>query len=120
MSVVLLPRAGDPDGIALAQAKLSACIEDPFSAVMIVSGESPDIDSVIEVGSARASLDPLRRTVVWVRDLDVLTAEQKADYAADGTVAAFVALNDKVAVRLKLVKAREKFWVEKAFTDAGG
>ncbi|MEO6709521.1 MAG: hypothetical protein ABI054_03235, partial [Planctomycetota bacterium] len=99
---------------------LEACIDDPFSAVMIVSGEGPDIDTVIEVGSARASLDPLRRTVVWVRDLGVLTAEQQADYAADGTVAAFVALDDRVAVRLRLIRAREKFWVEKAFTDAGG
>jgi hypothetical protein len=120
MSVVILQRSTDPNGTAEARAKLQACIDDPFATVMVVNGEGPEIDTVIEVGSARASLDPLRRTVVWARDVDVLTAAQRADLAPGATVAAFIGLNDKVAVRLTQAKAQQKFWVEKAFTDAGG
>lgn len=120
MSVVLLPRSSDPDGKAQAQLKLAACIDDPFAAVMVVSGEGAAIDKVIEVGSARAALDPLRRTVVWVRDPKVLDAKQKAAFAPAGVAAAFVGLDDKVKATLSAAKAAQKFWVEEAFTKAGG
>ncbi len=120
MSMVILPRSTDPDGKAQAQAKLSACIADPFAAVMIVSGEGPEIDAVIEVGSARASIAVLRRTVVWVRDVKVLDAKQKTAYAPAGIAAAFIGLNDQVVETLPAAKGAQKFWVEKAFTKAGG
>ena len=120
MTLVILPRSTQPDGKALAQAKLEMCIADAYAAVMIVNGEGPAIDTVIEVGCARASLDPLRRTVVWVRDVKVLTAKQKADFAGAGVAAAFIGLKDKVVDSLTAAKGAQKYWVEKAFTKAGG
>jgi hypothetical protein len=120
VSVVLLPRASDPDGTALARAKLAECIGDKYAAVMIVNGEGPAIDAVVEMGSARAVLDPMRRTVVWLRDKSVLTKEQRDEYAPAGSAAVFIGLQDSVVETLSPAKGAQKYWVEKAFSKAGG
>ena len=120
MAIVVLPKSTDPNGTADAQARLQAEIDDPFHAVMIIQGEGPDINRVVEVGTARASIAPLRRRVVWAPDPDVLTDEQKEDYSPNGQVAAFIGLDNKVKQRLKLAQAQITAFVDQAFTMAGG
>ena len=120
MPVTILPKSSDPDGTAEAQAKLKAEIDDPYSAVMIVLGEGVEINRVVEVGVARASLAPIRRRVVWAPDPAVLTDEQTDEYSPTGEVAAFVGLDNKTKTKLKLGKAQVSLYVEQAFTTAGG
>ena len=120
MALTILPRKSDPNGTAEAQAKLKAEIENPFSAVMIVLGEGLPINKVVEVGTARASLAPLRRSLVWAPDTAVLTPKQLKNYSPKGEVSAFVGLDNEVSTRLKLAQSQIPFFVEEAFTNAGG
>lgn len=120
MPVTILPKSSDPNGITEAQARLKTEIDDPYAAVMVILGDGSDINRVVEVGVARASLSPLRRKVVWAPDVAVLTKEQMDDYSPNDEVAAFIGLDNKVKTRLKLGKAQVPFYVEQAFTTAGG
>ena len=120
MAIVVLPKASDPNGKTDAQARLQAEIDDPFSAVMIILGEGPSINRVVEVGTARASITPLRRRVVWVPDPGVLTDDQTRAYSPNGEVAAFIGLDNKVSSRLAIAKAQIPIFVEQGFTKAGG
>ena len=120
MPIVILPRSTDPNGTADAQARLQLAIDGPFSAVMVVLGEGADIDRVVETGTTRADLDPSRRHLVWAPDPKVLTAEQIKNYSPDGEVAAFIGLDQEVKAALKLAQAQIGFYVEQAFTTAGG
>lgn len=120
MPVIILPRSTDQNGAAVAQTRLQSEIDDPYSAVMIVLGEGPEINRVVEVGVARASISALRRRIVWAQDVAVLTSEQREDYSPEGEVAAFIGLDNRVKKRLKIGKAQVPFYVEEAFTASGG
>jgi hypothetical protein len=120
MAIVVLPKTSDPNGTTDAQSRLQAEIDDPFSAVMIILGEGPPINRVVEVGTARASTAPLRRRVVWVPDTGVLTKQQLKDYSPAGEVAVFIGLDNTVKSRLALVQAQIPLMVEQGFTNAGG
>ena len=122
MAIVILPTSSDSNGAADAQTRLQIEIDDPFTAVMIVQGMGPEVNRVIEVGSARASIPQviLRRRVIWIPDPAVLTSQQRRHFFAKGAAAAFIDLKNKVSSRLTLSKAQIAFYVEQAFTDAGG
>lgn len=120
MPLIILPLASDPDGTASAQAKLKAEIDDPFASILLVQGTGSEINRVVEVATARASLSPLRRHIVWAPDLNVFTDEQRDDFFPDKTVAAAIGLDNKVKVRLNLAKAQIPFFIEQAYTKAGG
>lgn len=120
MAIIVLPKTTDPNGTADAQSRLKAEIDDPFSVVMIILGDGPSINRVVEVGTARASISPLRRRVVWVPDTGVLTQQQMQDYSPNGEVAVFIGLDNKVNSRLPLAQAQIAIFVEQGFTNAGG
>src|SRR5438105_3705429 len=104
-----------------AQAKLKAAIDDPYAAVMVLRGKQPDINLALEVCTARAALDPLRRTLVWASDDSVLTQGQRSDYfPEDKTVAAVIGLDDTVVATLDKDEAEIALAVEQAFSEGGG
>jgi hypothetical protein len=119
MPLIILPLASELDGTASAQAKLKAEIDDPFAAILVVFGIGPEINRVVEVATARASLSPLRRHIVWAPDTNVLTDAQREDLFPDKTVVAVIGLDNKVKVRLNLAKAQVPFFIEQAYTKAG-
>lgn len=120
MPLIILPKNTGPDSSQEAQAKLKAEIEDPYSAVMIINGEGPDVSKAIEMCTARAALNPLRRRVIWVPDITVLTDEQRQEYAPSGIAGVVIGLDDKVAATLTAEKAKVRIYIEEAFTKGGG
>src|ERR1041385_5432357 len=63
MALIILPKKGEPNSELEAKVKLKAAIDEPYTVVMIVSGDSPDIREVLEVCVARASVKPDIRRV---------------------------------------------------------
>lgn len=119
MSLSILPRAGDPGGAPAAQQQLQTIINDVLNVVMIVYGEGPDIERVLEVVVGRAAADPANvRRAVWCPDPAVLSKEQKKGYFRANKVAVSVGLEDKVADALSLDEAQSGFSVERAFLRA--
>ena len=118
MSLIILPRDTGAEARAEAQSKLQAAIDDPLTVVMIVYGESPEIDEALQICVARASVKSMIRRVVWVPDPAVLSAEQKSKYTEANKVAVAVGLSDKAVASLTKAKASTKIFVEEAFLTA--
>ena len=118
MSLIVLPRNTGPDAVEEAQQKLQAAIADPLTVVMLVYGDSPDIDKALEICVARASVKAAIRRVVWIPDASVLSDEQKARYWINGKAAVAIGLDDKAGASLTKAQAEARIYVEEAFLDA--
>ena len=120
MALIILPRNTGDDARAEAERKFKAAIEDPLTVLIVVYGEGPDVDKILEVCTARALVKAIIRRVVWVPDPDVLSKELKAKYWKKSWAAASIGLNDEVAEDLTTAKAKERIYVEQAFLHAEG
>ena len=120
MPQIILPRSGDPGGAAEAQIRLQSAIDAEFTVLMIIYGEGPDIERVIEVCDGRALAKPAIRRVVWCPDPTVLSADQKKNYFRKDKVAVSVGLSNILAEALPLEKAKARIFVEGAFLEAEG
>lgn len=118
MALTILPRSGDPGGAAAARVQLQTIINDVLNVVMIVYGEGPDIERVLEVVVGRAAAKPQLRSAVWCPDPDVLSEEQRKSYTRKNKVAVSIGLEDKVADALDLDEAQSGFSVERAYLRA--
>ena len=118
MAITILPRSGDPGGAPTAQTQLQTVIDDVLNVLIVVYGEGPDIERVIEVVVGRATAKPQIRRVVWCPDTTVLTAKQKKNYFRKAKVAVSIGLADKIAAALDIDEAQSGMSVELAFADA--
>jgi len=115
--MITLPKNTGPDSCKRAQDELIAAMADPFTAVMIIIGEPPDIEEIKKVCNEAADVKPSTRKVVWVPDPTVLRDDQKNIYAPSGFVAVVIGLDKKVAATLTEDKAKLDIYVEEAFTN---
>ena len=120
MAMIILPKNTDPETAAEAQHKFKAAIDDPFTVLMVVYGDSPGTDRILEVCCARASVKAHIRRVVWIPDPTVLSNEQKRKYWKKTYAAVAVGLDDKVASKLTKVEAKGRLYVAEAFASAEG
>lgn len=120
MSLIIVPDATSSVDMNEAQRKFQAAIDDNYTVVVIVYGEGKAIDEVLEVACARAAANAPIRRVLWVRNAAVLTQQQRDAYSASNFPAIFVGLDDKVAAKLPLDKAKVRLYVDEAFSNAGG
>jgi hypothetical protein len=118
MSMIILPKAGEPGGAAQAKEEFQAALADDFTVILIVYGELPDVERPLEIATARAAANPAIRRVVWCQDPAVLTAQQRQDYFDSDAIAVSVGLADKLAyvVQKKFAEFRSEY--EKAFLTA--
>lgn len=120
MALITLPRVNDPGGTPEAQAKLQAAIDEPFTVVIIVYEEGPEVEHVLETCTGRALAKPAIRRVVWCPDPSVLSPEQKKNFWRANKAAVSVGLADTVADALTLKQAQVRILVEGAFLAAEG
>ena len=118
MSLIVLPKNGDAEKAEKAQRKFEAAIDDPLTMLMVVYGENPDTDRILEVCCARASVKAAIRRVVWIPDPKVLSAKQRASYGPGTSAAASIGLENKIARRLTKSRAKVPIYVERAFLTA--
>lgn len=120
MSLIVLPRNDSSETAAEACTRLLEQIRDPLTVLMLVFGDGPDVEAVLEICVARASTKGLVRRVVWIPDPEVLSPDLKRDFLRAGKVAVVVGLDDKVAETLTVARAKARFSVERAFLVAEG
>lgn len=118
MERIDLPRNTGPDAVAEAERMFIAAIEDPLSVLMVVYGEEPATQRILEVCSDAVSVKPDIRQVVWVSDLNVLTDDLKTKYWRPTCAAVSIGLDDNIARELTLAQAKVDIYVEQAFLHA--
>lgn len=114
MSLIVIPEKGGQD----AQLKFQTHIDDPNTVVLIVYGKGAEIDRVLEVALASASVNPAMRRVLWVPDRNALSESQQRAFCRRNAVVVSVGFDDKIAESLSLTKARHRLYVDSAFEAA--
>jgi len=120
MALIILPRNTGRADVTEARRKFKAAIEDPLTVLVVVYGEGPGTDRILEVCCARALVKPVIRRVVWIPDPTVLTDKLRTKYWRQTCAAVSIGLDDQIAKELTPEEATIRLYVEQAFLHAEG
>lgn len=103
-----------------ARTLLDLAIADKYTITMLVFGEGKGEDQIASKADVRAQALASTRRVVWVRDVSILTSEEKAKYRKNSgdIVVCTLNLDDEPVVHLDRVKAENIIELELAFLKA--
>ena len=118
MALITLSRKDDPQASAFAQGQLQAIIDQVSNVVMVIYGDDPETNGIVDMAVGLATSKPQLRFVVWCPNPKVLSDDQKQKYFRKGKVAVSIGLQDKVAKALNSDDAQDGFEVELAFLAA--
>lgn len=99
---------------------LDLAIADKYTITMLVLGDGQGEDQIASKADIRAQALASTRRVVWVRDLSLLTEDERLSYrkGSEDVVVCTLNLDDKPVVHLDRVKARNIIDLELAFLKA--
>jgi hypothetical protein len=103
-----------------ARTLLNQAIVDKFTITMLVLGDGRGEDQIASKADVRAHALASTRRVVWVRDLSILTEDEKQSYrkGSEDIVVCTLNLNDEPVVHLDRTKAGNIIDLELAFLRA--
>ena len=105
-----------------ARVLLGQAIADKYTITMLVFGDGQGEDQIASKADVRAGALASTRRVVWIRDVSILTEDEKNSYreGGDDFVVCTLNLDDEPVVRLDRDKANSFLTLERAFLKAEG
>ena len=114
--MLILPK----DNQEKAKRLLDQAMSDRYTITMLVFGDGSDQDQIASKADVRAGALSSTRRVVWIRDVDILTDDQKQIYKieTEDVVACALNLDDKPVAFLTKQQGLSLLELERAFLKA--